>query len=210
MISLITPIKFNTPVFTGKGNNYRMRPCGYDSFEYYNEPKFRKIIFNYSLAEQGESEEISPYKGPTSKDAGFSTEEGGWGGGWLIANCMTPLSTTDVNTCAVLNLVNEDTGKQALFHVHHKTPLNRIEEFINEKFPDFTKVNIVGGNQFPTVNTIKKIVAAVDNVNPYADKIFYYTKTENPQLVAYCGDMYYMKGKDGQLSFVQNTENYWY
>ena len=143
-------------------------------------------------------------------EAGFSTENlTDVGGGYLKADCLTPLSTTGVRTCAVLNLVNEETGESALYHVLDETNAEKIQEFIRTIFPNFTKVNIVGGDQFKTVNTMRKIIQAVENVNPYADKFFYHTVSENPEIIAYGGDMYYMKGKTGSVSFVQK-DDYWY
>ncbi len=57
---------------------------------------------------------------------------------------------------------------------------------------------------------MRNIIDAVNEVNPSAQKTFYYTVSENPELVAYNGDMYYIKNHSGKLSFVNNSSNYWY
>ena len=169
--------------------------------------KFTKKIFNYAPKN---SEAVDVYKGPKNMDAGLSTEAlKDVGGGYLKADCMTPLSTTGVRTCAVHNAVDEETCENILYHVHDETPTHKIEQFLRKFLPNFNKVNIVGGDQFKTVNTMKKILNAVENINPYAEKIFYHTTTDNPEVVAYCGDIYYMKGKQGNVSFIQK-DDYWY
>lgn len=56
---------------------------------------------------------------------------------------------------------------------------------------------------------MRKIAEAVDNVNPNAPKTYFHTVCENPQLVACDGEISYIKGKSGQLSFIQDTEHYW-
>lgn len=206
MIGAISLVQFNNPSFTGRKVPNFGFPC--DSFCYSDGYKFIKKIFNFAPQN---AEKLEVYRGPKNLEAGFSTEDlQDVGGGWLKADCQTPLSTTGVRTCAVLNLVNEETFENILYHVHDETSAGKIEKFIKEKFPEFTRVNIVGGDQFKTSNTMRKIVQAVDNINPNADKTFYYTVTENPEIVAYQGDMYYMKGNSGKVSFVQNTKNYWY
>ena len=180
--------------------------CGYDCFERAGD--FEKYIFNYCPTD--DAKRIQPYKGPKDYSSGMSTEDPDLGGGWLKSDINTPLSTTGVRTCAVLNLVDEDTNTHTLYHVFHGTGVNSIKDFITTEFPHFTHVNIVGGNQYQTIYTMSRIVDAVNEVNPEAEKTFYYTVTDNPELVAYKGDMYYMKGKSGNLSFVRNKENYWY
>ncbi len=179
---------------------------GPDSFE--RTYDFEKYIFNYCPPD--DAKRILPYKGPLNMTSGISTEDPDLGGGWLKSDINTPLSTTGVRTCAVLNLVDEDTNMHTLYHVFHGTDSGSIKEFITTEFPHFTHVNIVGGNQYQTVYTMSRIVDAVNDVNPDAEKTFYYTVTDNPELVAYRGDMYYIKGKSGKLSFVRNKENYWY
>lgn len=208
MINAINSVRsFYTPNFTG--NKYRKAVQYFDDcFCPSDSGRIVKNVFNYS-AEVG-SVPVRPYMGSMDKMAGCSTEGTELGGGWLKADIDTPLSTTGVQTCAVLNLVNKDTLEQVLYHVFHKTSSSRIEQFIREIFPSFTHVNIVGGQQFQTVNTMRKVVDAVDNVNPRALKTYYHTLCDNPQLVACNGEIYHIKGKSGEVSFVQNTENYWY
>ena len=180
----------------------------YDTDSFDRMQDFEKYIFNYCPAD--DAKRITPYNGPVSITAGISTEDPDLGGGWLKADINTPLSTTGVRTCAVLNLVDEDTNTHTLYHVYHETDSESIKEFITTEFPHFTHVNIVGGDQYQTVYTMSRIIEAVNDVDPDVEKTFYYTVTDNPELVAYKGDMYYMKGKSGKLSFVRNTENYWY
>lgn len=206
IVTAFSPIRSNTPNFTG--NKYRKTfELAQDCFCPSQPGKIVKKAFNYSI--DSGSVPLKPYKGPMAETAGFSTEEGGFGGGWIKGAIDTPLSTTDVHTCAVLNLVNTDSLEQVLYHVFHKTNASKIEEFIRKIFPNFNQVNIVGGGQFPTVNTMRKIAEAVNNVNPNAPKTYFHSVCENPQIVAYKGDMFHMKGKSGQVSFVQNADNYW-
>lgn len=166
-----------------------------------------KKIFNYST-EVG-SVPVKPYRGTLEKSAGISTEAGGYGGGYLTGSIGKPLSTTDVHTCALLNLFNTKTSQQVLYHVYHATPMQKIVDFIRKNFPDFTGVNIVGGDQFKTINTMREIEKAIDSVNPNIPKTYYHTLSENPQLVACNGEISYIEGKSRQLSFVQDTKHYW-
>lgn len=175
----------------------------------YNLPVQRIVKKSFNYSTEIDSVPVRPYRGSLERSVGRSTEDGGYGGGYLTGSIDTPLSTTDVHTCALLNLFNEYTSMQALYHVHHKTPVQQIVDFIRKIFPDFSGVNIAGGDQFQTVNTMRKIAEAVDNVNPNAPKTYFHTVCENPQLVACDGEISYIKGKSGQLSFVQDTEHYW-
>lgn len=206
MISAITPIRPYSPNFTG--NKYKKATQIASDCFCPSEAKIVKKLFNYSS--EINSAPIMPYNGSMSKTAGLSTECGGYGGGWLTGSIDTPLSTTDIHTCAVLNLFNINTLKQVLFHVYHKTNANRIEQFIRKYFPDFTHVNIVGGDQYPTINTIRKIEEAVNNVNINAPKKYWHTLCHNAQIVAKNGEISHIKGKAGKVSFVQDTEHYWY
>ena len=206
MINSISLVNLNTVNFGSRKQGIYNR-C-YDTFEFQNSisNQIEKFCFNYSLSNS--SSPLKTYDGPL--DNGISTEDPQLGGGWLVGNINTPLSTTGVRTCAVLNLVNEDKGEHILYHVYHKTTADKIEQFINDKMPDFTYANIVGGDQFKTVNTMRKIINALDNVNPHAPKYFYHSLSENPEIVAYNGDMFYMKGVSDDLSFERNDKNYWY
>ena len=210
MINLLTLQKSVIPQVHFKGDHSRkyVDDIAYmpDTFE--KTYDYEKYIFNYCPSE--DAKRIEPYNGPQNYSSGISTEDPNLGGGWLLSDINTPLSTTGVRTCAVLNLVDEDTNTHALYHVFHSTGVSGIKNFIKTEFPHFTHVNIVGGDQYQTVYTMSRIVDAVDEVNPDAEKTFYYTVSDNPELVAYKGNMYYMKGKSGKLSFVRNTENYWY
>jgi|GEM_PF-2961376 len=172
--------------------------------------KFEKKIFNY--APQKDSFFIKKYTGPMKKTDGISTEASNYGepygGGWLLSDINTPLSTSGVYTCAVLNLVNEKDNSHILMHVLHSTPSHYIKEFIDEKFSDFTKANIVGGEQLETIKTMKSILAAVKDINPDIKTCFYNTVTQNPEIIAYKGEIFYMPNKTCSLSFAQNKENY--
>jgi len=208
MINLVSGVNFNNNItFSGKNWNKVLSRSFNDSFEYSDAVKYSKKIFNYAPQK---SKPVETYLGSRNYKAGFSTEDiEDVGGGYLKADCSVPLSTTGVRTCAVLNAVDEKTNENVLWHVHHETPVKRIEEFLRKFLPDFTKVNIVGGDRFKTAVTMKKIVQAVENINPYAEKTYYHTVSENPELVAYDGGIYYVKGKKGTVSFVQK-DDYWY
>ncbi len=214
MIGSISSLQFNNNnnykakvSFTGGKFYNRAYEMCFDSFEFFDSIKFVKKLFNYAPKN---SEAINIYKGPKDPSAGFSTEAlKDVGGGYLKADCLTPLSTTGVRTCAVLNAVDEEAGIQVLYHVHDETSTNKIEQFLRKFIPDFSKVNIVGGDQFKSANTMKKIINAVENINPYAEKVFYHTVSDNPEIIGYCGDIYYMKGKSGTASFIQKKD-YWY
>ena len=198
-----TPV---SPSFSGRNWARTSQMC-FDTFEFSDEIKLTKKFFNYAPKN---SVPLEKYNGPKEVYSGFSTENiEDVGGGFLFGDCSTPLSTTGVRTCAVANFVCKKLGIQALYHVHHETNVKRIEEFIRKFMPDFDAINIVGGDQFKTANTVKKILQASDNVNPYAKKTFYHTLTENPEIIAFDGDMFYMKGKKGNVSFNQ-LNDYWY
>ncbi len=208
---MINVLTFKNPVNNNIHFGARVIPprkiiYGPDSFE--RTGNFEKYIFNY--CDSSNAKRIEPYTGPKDTKCGISTEEPDLGGGWLISDVNTPLSTTGVRTCAVLNLVDDKTNMHTLYHVFHNTNINRIIEFIASKFPHFNRVNIVGGSQYQTVYTMSRILDAVNEINPGAEKTFYYTVSDNPELVAYKRGMYYMKGKSGKLSFVRNKDNYWY
>lgn len=126
MISSINSI--NTS-FTG--NKYRKPVQILEDCFCPSEPgKIVKKTFNYST-DRG-SVSVRPYSGSLERSAGISTEEGGYGGGYLTGAIDTPLSTTDVHTCALLNLFNTNNSKQTLYHVHHKTPVQQIFDFIRK------------------------------------------------------------------------------
>ena len=146
------------------------------------------------------SEEMIMYKGKKG-DAGLSTEAGGFGGGWIISDINTPLSTRDMHGCAVLNLINSETNKQLLYHVYEDSGSGVIEQFIKEKFPKFDKVNITPGDAPKTSLTMNKILTAVDNINSDAQKTFYHTQTENPEIVTIDGKLEYIDNPTGKMSF---------
>lgn len=149
----------------------------------------------FSFGIENNTQPLPVYRGSTAKNAGFSTETGGYGGGWLKSDINTPLSTTDVHTCAALNLVDEKNGQHLLYHVYHGTSANCIKSFILEKFPNFNKANILPGDAFETNNTVNKILAAVNEINPKAEKKFSFFASENPEVVAHGGDLSYIENK---------------
>jgi len=152
-----------------------------------------KKIFGYGL-EKG-SIELPIYKGPTSKEAGLSTETGGFGGGWIEGNLDTPLSTTDIHTCAGINLVDDLSERHIFYHVFHDTSANDIKVFIKEKMPRFNKINIISGDRHKTNETVNRILSATNEINPKSEKHFYHFATENPEVVAHKGDLSYVKGQ---------------
>ncbi len=142
---------------------------------------------------------LEKYVGPRNKTDGFSTiiDENDFGGGWLEGDINTPLGTNAPHDCAILQLVNSNskTKKQILFHVHPKSKNYDIRHFINTKFRNFDKVNILPGNHKGTLETVKKIVDAIDSINPLAPKRFYHLSSYAPEVVGY----------QGELSFIKNN-----
>ena len=160
MINSILPFKYNknNNISFGSRNWTKTTQMCFDTFEFSDEIKLTKKFFNYAPKN---SIPLEVYKGPNEIASGFSTENlEDIGGGFLFGNCSTPLSTTGVRTCAVVNFICKKLGLHALYHVHHETNVKRIEEFIRKFLPDFDKINIVGGDQFKTANTVKKILCS--------------------------------------------------
>lgn len=171
---------------------------------------------NYGYQARDNSIELPVYTGPKNKSAGFSTEvctteeARSYGGGWLKASIDTPLSTSDIYTCAAFNLVNEAEGEHFLFHVHHKTKAEDIRSLILEKFPRFNKVNIIPGEMFKTVNTVDSIISAVDKTNPNAEKNFYHFPTLSPEVVAHKGTLSYVQDRKPKTVTFQEVDQYFY
>lgn len=159
----------------------------------YNKVALMKKQFGFAVC--GDSKALPHYNGLISENSGFSTEAGGYGGGWIKAGLGTPLSTKDIRTCATVNLVNEANNEHLLYHVFHETSAKDIEQFIRETFPKFNKVNIIPGDQLKTTVTTQNIMSALNKINPRADKHFYHFASENPEVVAL----------DGNLSYIPNT-----
>lgn len=155
------------------------------------------------------SEEMKKYDGELGTDAGYSTKAGGYGGSWLLDDINVPLSTKDVHDCALVNLVNTETDEQLLYHVYSKTGSASIERFIKNMFPRFDLVNIMPGDQFQTKLTVGKILTAIDNINPQAEKKYYHAPVENPEIVAVNGKLEYIESDKNSMSF-RIMENYNY
>lgn len=157
------------------------------------------------------SKELIPYTGSLDKAVGFSTEAGGYGGGWLKADTNTPLSTKDVHNCALLNLVNENTNEQMLYHVYGFTQANTVKDFVADKFPRFTKVNIMPGDQFQTNSTVNNIVEAINEINPKAPKQYYHMPVENPEVISVNGELQFLPNSNPKdMTFQQITNQYIY
>ena len=156
------------------------------------------------------SRPLEKYTGTRVKTAGFSTESGGYGGGWIKASCDTPLSTKDVHTCALVSLVNENTNEQLMYHVYSHTTSGKIKELIQNEFPRFNKVNIMPGDQFQTNSTVNNILEAVNEVNPKAIRQYYHMPVENPEVVSIHGDLKYLENKKpDEMTFTEvNQYNY--
>ena len=106
------------------------------------------------------SKELIPYTGSLDKAVGFSTEAGGYGGGWLKADTNTPLSTKDVHNCALLNLVNENTNEQMLYHVYGFTQANTVKD------PKATKQYYHMPVENPEVISVNGELQFLPNSNP--------------------------------------------
>lgn len=167
--------------------------------------KLEKKFYGYGTKD---SIPLERYTGTKNKNAGLSTEGGGYGGGWIKASIDTPLSTADVHTCAAVNLINESTNEQFLYHVFHGTTAEDIEKFLLEKFPDFNSVNIVPGNMYHTNKTVNNILSALDNINKKAERHFYHFSAEDPEIVAHKGKLSYIERKNDTMTFNEVTDNF--
>jgi hypothetical protein len=159
-----------------------------------------KNAFGY----QAETNSISlhPYKASLAKNAGFSTETGGFGGGYLHSSLDVPLSTTDIHTCAGMNLVNEKTNEHIFLHVFDATTTDEIVMFIKEKFPKFNRLNLIPGDLYQTNKTVNNILSAVAQINPKAEKQFYHFSSDAPEVVAHKGALSYVENQNaGNVSF---------
>lgn len=156
------------------------------------------------------SKELIPYTGTLNKTDGFSTEAGGYGGGWIKAATNTPLSTKDVHNCALLNLVNENTNEQMLYHVYGFTQANTVKDFVAENFPRFTKVNLMPGDNCQTNSTINNIVEAIDKINPKAPKQYYHMPVENPEVISVNGELHFLPNTNPKEMTFQEVDQYVY
>lgn len=193
---------------------FKQRPLKTAQYRYLpaSENHFKKIIANikkFFTPLKLEAVLLKKYNGPMAHEAGFSTESGkGCGGGWLMAKLDIPLSTTDVQSCAVLNLVNKASDEHFLYHVYDETPANQIEEFILKEFPNFDKINIVKGEMQTTKHTIKRIIQALDNINPTIEKNIFDAGGGNPEFVAWKGEMSYIPNHNGEDSIRYNKASF--
>ena len=223
-----TPIKTQNIFFTGKSYSKKnlieceefiektiktareIKPENYRAYTKVNPfIRLEKSIWGFKIPKI--SKELEKYNGTLKKIAGFSTEAGGYGGGWIKASTKTPLSTKDVHTCALLNLVNENTSEQLMYHVYAETRKNSIEYLIKKEFPSFTKVNIMPGDQHQTNNTVNEIIKAIDNINPKATKEYYHIPIENPEVIAIDGKLKYIENTNhNDMTFTQITNQYNY
>ncbi len=181
-------------------------------FEAYTKPKNRisleRDIWGYKVPVG--SKPLAKYTGTKVKTAGFSTESGGYGGGWIKAGIDTPLSTKDVHTCALVSLVNENTNEQLMYHVYSFTTAGKIKELIKNEFPRFNKVNIMPGDQFQTNSTVNNILEAVNDINPKAIRQYYHMPVENPEVISVNGELRYLENKKpDEMTFTEvNQYNY--
>lgn len=225
-MNMINSIQYTNPItFTGKTYSKKhLKECE-ETFEYgrkkikdiplhriqnfiVNDTHLRldKDVFGYKAQK---STPLELYCGKRNKDFGFSTESGGYGGGWIKASINTPLSTKDVHTCALVNLINETTGEQLLYHVFHKTTKNEIKNLIQGELPRFTKANIMPGDQFQTTSTTKRIIEAIDELNPKVEKEFFHMSDFNPEVVAINGKLEYIPNKNpDKMTFIEITDQY--
>lgn len=173
----------------------------------YSKVNLEKTEFGYKAIN---SNPMQKYLGEIGESAGFSTEAGGWGGGWIKGRTHTPLSTKDLHTCALMNLINENTGEQLLFHVFHDTKSNSIIKLIQDKFPRYTKVNIMPGDMRDTNNTVNNILCAVDRLNPKVTKKFYHASVYNPEVVAINGELQYLDNINPNKMSFKEIDQYHY
>ncbi|MCD8377496.1 MAG: hypothetical protein LUB59_01770, partial [Candidatus Gastranaerophilales bacterium] len=181
----------------------------YRSYYQKTHPRLEKGIWGYKFAQN--STPLAEYTGTKLKTAGFSTESGGYGGGWIKSGMNVPLSTKDVHTCALLNLVNKNSGEQLLYHVYEKTGIGAVKALITKEFPRFTEVNIMPGDNFKTNTVVNNILDAVNEINPKAAKHYYHASVENPEIVAIDGKLEYIKNIDcNNMTFTEVTNQYNY
>ena len=160
----------------------------------------------YGYAVSKKSIPLSEYKGPSQKSDGFSTliTNTDLGGGWLEGSLDVPLGTNSPHDCAILNLINTKTNRQILFHVHPRSQKSDIRYFINTKFKNYNSVNILSGDNKGTIETVKKIVDALDSVNSKAKKEFYHLNSFEPEVVGYGGKLSAIKNNsEGRANFVE-------
>lgn len=167
---------------------------------------------HYGYAVSKESKPLKEYTGPREKTDGFSTiiDYEDFGGGWLEGSINTPLETNSPHNCAILNLVNTETNKQILFHVHPRSKNSDIRYFINTKFRDFDKANILSGDDSGTLETVRKIVDALDGINPNAPKDFHHLSSFRPGVVAHNGDLSYIKNNYRSEANFQEIKQFFY
>ncbi|MBP7212394.1 hypothetical protein KBA27_06115 [bacterium] len=128
------------------------------------------------------------YTGSYLKSVGKSTEFE-YGGGFLIGDMKQPLSTAGIHDCAVLNLVNEKTGKQMMYHVFAETEEPSISKLITEKFPEYTGVNILPGDNRKTSDTVERILNVLKTKNGEAPVKFYVLPSKNAEIISCDGEL---------------------
>lgn len=227
---MINNIQYTPITFSGKGFNRKLAreakeyfrnssPYAFERLysEHYPIPNknisLEKSIWGYKAPH---SVELEKYTGTTIKNAGFSTEAGGYGGGWIKAAGDVPLSTKDVHTCAVLYLENKNTNEHMLYHVYgngnkNLTPIESIKTLITKEFPRFTHVSILPGDQMQTNSIVNNINSAVDELNPKAFKTYYHMSSENPEIVAQNGKLTYLDNLfPNKMTFTEVKDQYNY
>lgn len=157
-----------------------------------------------------DAEPLPIYKGSLEKNAGLSTEKGGYGGGFLQAGLETPLSTTDVHSCVAAQFVDMGTKKHFLYHIMEAEQIADTVKFIKSKFPDFQKINIVTGDHIGTQNTTNNLLKALDIISPKAKKKFYHFPQENPEIVAHNGDLSYIPRVTSKGTTFKEVDQYYY
>lgn len=136
-----------------------------------------------------EAKEPEIYTGSYNRNVGKSTEFGDIGGGFIRGTIQQPLSTAGIHDCVAINLVDEKSGKQALYHVYAKTSQDNIAKAINENFPQYTGINIIPGDNFKTTKTTKNILDALKSINDKTPVKFYFLPSKNAEIVACDGEL---------------------
>lgn len=188
----INPIRFNGSIIIPD----RFKVVSAENFRAYTNMRQVELIrdtFGYKVKKG--SKKLSVYRGPKDEMAGFSTFTMGccFGGGWLEASINTPLSTTGIHSCALMNLINRFTNRQVSFHVPSILSSEDIGDFIKKTFPYFNRVNIVPGDESETIQTVNNIILAVRDTGLNAEEKFYHFASPEPEVVTWKGKVDYIK-----------------
>ena len=136
------------------------------------------------------------------KDNGSSTYSQA-GDTYLRSELNVPISTAGVGNCAVIALVNHETGIQTLIHKGPNTSLESALEVIKNHMPEgFDKVTIIPGINPSTRITATSLFNAAKEINPNAQVEFkHFSHENNSQIILYDGNTYGSSVKDNNPLF---------